>query len=113
MVRAHIASLRRTPAGAALRPPSVRQVTGWLTRHPTALTEEDRAGLKEVLGRCPELEKAAGHVRAFGEILTDRLGSTLPTWIAAVDASQLPGLSGFALHLHRDFDAATAGLTLD
>lgn len=41
MVRAHIAPLRRTPAGAAPRPPSVRQVTGWLTRHPTALTEED------------------------------------------------------------------------
>ncbi|MFF1420958.1 transposase [Streptomyces sp. NPDC058280] len=113
MVRAHIASLRRAPAGAAPRPPSVRQVTGWLTRHPTALTEEDRASLKEVLAPCPELEKAAGHVRAFGEILTDRLGSTLPTWIAAVDASQLPGLTGFALHLHRDFDAVTAGLTLD
>ncbi|MFD8542067.1 ISL3 family transposase [Streptomyces rubrogriseus] len=113
MVRAHIASLRRTPAGAAPRPPSVRQVTGWLTRHPTALAEEDRAALKDVLARCPELDKAAEHVRSFGEILTDRLGSTLPTWIDAVDASQLPGLTGFALHLHRDCDAVTAGLTLD
>ncbi|WTO66588.1 transposase [Streptomyces sp. NBC_00212] len=108
-----MATLRRTPADAAPRPPSVRQVTGWLTRHPTALTEEDRTGLKEVLARCPELDKVAGHVRGFGEILTDRLGSTLPTWIDAVDASQLPGLTGFALHLHRDFDAVTAGLTLD
>ncbi len=113
MVRAYIATLRRAPAGAPPRPPTVRQVTGWLTRHPTTLTEEDRAGLKEVLARCPELNKAAGHVRDFGEILTDRLGSTLPTWIDAVDASQLPGLTGFALHLHRDFDAVTAGLTLD
>nr|WP_237285864.1 transposase [Streptomyces niveus] len=42
-----------------------------------------------------------------------RLGSTLPTWIHAVDASQLPGLTGFALHLLRDLDAVTAGLTLD
>ncbi|MFD4922966.1 ISL3 family transposase [Streptomyces goshikiensis] len=112
MVRAHIASLRGAPAGAPPRPPTVRQVTGWLTRHPSALTEEDRAGLKEVLTHCPELDKAAGHVRAFGEILTDRLGSTLPTWIDAVDASQLPGLTGFALHLLRDLDAVTAGLTL-
>ncbi|MFF3699049.1 transposase [Streptomyces sp. NPDC002221] len=77
------------------------------------MSEEDRAGLKEVLARCPELDKAAGHVRDFGEILTDRLGSTLPTWIEAVDASQLPGLTGFALHLLRDLDAVTAGLTLD
>ncbi|WP_392671817.1 transposase [Streptomyces sp. LN785] len=85
-------------------------MTGWLTRRPATLTEEDRAGLKEVLARCPELDKAAGHVRDFGEILTDRLGSTLHTWIDAIDVSQLPG---FALHLLRDLDAVTAGLTLD
>ncbi|WP_371604959.1 ISL3 family transposase (plasmid) [Streptomyces sp. NBC_01220] len=113
MVRAHIATLRTAPAGAPPRPPTVRQVTGWLTRHPTALSEDDRASLKEVLARCPELDTAAGHVRDFGGILTDRLGSTLPTWIDAVDASQLPGLTGFALHMLRDLDAITAGLTLD
>ncbi|WSR11877.1 transposase [Streptomyces sp. NBC_01207] len=113
MVRAHIATLRRTPADAAPRPPSVRQVTGWLTRHPTALTEDDRAGLKGILARCPELDTASRHVREFGEILTGRLGATLPTWIDAVDASQLPGLTGFALHLLRDLDAVTAGLTLN
>lgn len=113
MVRAHVATLRGAPSAAPPRPPTVRQVTGWITRHPSALAEEDRAGLKEVLARCPELDTAAGHVRDFSEILTDRLGSTLPTWIDAVDASQLPGLTGFALHLRRDLDAVTAGLTLD
>ncbi|MGW6459882.1 hypothetical protein ACWF94_28800 [Streptomyces sp. NPDC055078] len=55
----------------------------------------------------------AGHVREFGEILTCRLGVTLPTWIDAVDAGQLPGLTNFALHLLRDLDAVTAGLTLE
>lgn len=112
MVRAHIATLRGAPAGAPPRPPTVRQVTGWLTRHLTALSEDDRAGLKDVLARCPELDIAAGHVRDFGEILSDRLGARLPAWIDAVDASQLPGLTGFALHLLRDLDAVTAGLTL-
>ncbi|MFI5673029.1 transposase [Streptomyces sp. NPDC051704] len=87
-------------------------MTCWLTRHPTALSEEDRAGLKNVLARCPELDTAAGHVRDFGELLSGRLGARIPAWIDAVDASQLPGLTGFALHLHRDFDAVTAGLTL-
>ncbi|WOX20338.1 transposase [Streptomyces solicathayae] len=113
MVRAHIPTLRGAPPAVSPRAPSVRQVTGWLTRHPATLTEEDRASLKEVLARCPELDKAAGHVRAFGEILTERLGSTLRTWIDAVDAGRLPGLTGFALHLLRDRDAVTAGLTLD
>ncbi|WP_405901429.1 transposase [Streptomyces sp. NBC_00727] len=88
-------------------------MTGWITRHPATLNEEDRAGLKEVLARCPELDKVGEHVRDFGEILTDRLGVTLPTWIDAVDASQLPGLTGFAVHMRRDLDAVTAGLTLD
>ncbi|MFJ2676270.1 hypothetical protein [Streptomyces sp. NPDC087525] len=88
-------------------------MTSWLTRHSTALTEEDRAGLKEVLARCPELGKSAGHVRDFGEILSDRLGSTPPAWIDAVDASRLPGLTSFALHPLRDLNAVTAGLTPD
>ncbi|MGX1542416.1 transposase [Streptomyces adustus] len=65
-----------------------------------------------MLVRCPELDRAAEHVRSFGEILTNRLGPTLPTWIDAVDASQLPGLTNFALHLNRDIDPVTAGLTL-
>ncbi|GAA2644125.1 hypothetical protein GCM10010307_48210 [Streptomyces vastus] len=40
-------------------------MTGWLTRHPTALSEEDRADLKNVLARCPERRiKAAGFPRA-------------------------------------------------
>ncbi|MEV2254411.1 ISL3 family transposase [Streptomyces sp. NPDC050147] len=94
MVRAHIATLRGAPSAAPPRPPTVRQVTGWFTRRPTVLTEEDRAGLKDVLTRCPELDTTAGHVRDFGEILSDRLGATLPAWIDAVDA-------------------VTAGLTLD
>ncbi|MGW2938825.1 hypothetical protein ACWDA7_45385 [Streptomyces sp. NPDC001156] len=88
MVRAHIAALRTAAAGA-LPPPTVRQVTGWLTPHPTALAEEDGAAQKDVLARCPELDMAAGHVRDFGQILTGRLGATLPAWIDAVDASQL------------------------
>ncbi|MFB7611649.1 transposase [Streptomyces gardneri] len=113
MVRAHIATLRTVPVDAPPRPPTVRQVTGWLTRHPTALTEDDRAALKNVLARCPELDTVAGHVRDFGEILSGRLGARLPAWIEAVDASQLPGLTGFARHLLRDLDAVTAGLTLD
>lgn len=78
LVRACIATLRATPATAPPPPPTVRQVTVWLTRHPTPLSEEERAALKNVLTRCPELDAAAGHVHAFGENLTNRLGHTPP-----------------------------------
>ena len=64
----------------------MRQVTGWLTRHPATLTEDDQVRLKGVLGQCPELRSAAGHVRAFGETLTKLRGQELPAWIAAVRA---------------------------
>ncbi len=51
----------------------------------------------------------------FGEVgmVESRYQPTLPAWIDAVDASRLPGLTGFALHLRRDVDAVIAGLTLD
>ncbi|MFE3067195.1 transposase [Streptomyces roseus] len=65
------------------------------------------------MARCPEPDAAAEHVHDFGELRAGRLGAMLPAWIDAVDASQLPGLTGFALHLLRGFDAVTAGLTLD
>ncbi|WP_307679551.1 transposase [Streptomyces sp. V4I2] len=87
-------------------------MTGRLTRRPTALSEEDRAALKDVPARRPELDTASEHVRAFGEFLSDRLGATLPTWINAVDASQLPGLTNVALHLLCDLGTVTAELTL-
>ncbi|MFB6823167.1 hypothetical protein ACFCXA_16460 [Streptomyces virginiae] len=56
---------------------------------------------------------AAGHVRELGEMLSGRLGATLPVRISTVEAGRLPGLAGFARHLLRDLDAVTAGLTLD
>ncbi|MEU1854182.1 hypothetical protein ABZ499_34230 [Streptomyces sp. NPDC019990] len=71
-------ALRAAPPQAPPPPPTVRQVTGWLTRHPATLSEEERTASKNVLVRCPELDTAAEHVRGFGDILTNRLGTTLP-----------------------------------
>ncbi|WP_240677204.1 ISL3 family transposase [Actinacidiphila soli] len=105
-VRDYLASFRPTPTAPAPAPPSVRQVTGWLTRHPVTLSEEDRQHLKAILSRCPELETAHQHIRDFGEILTCRLGSLLPDWIDAVIHDDLPGLAGFARSMNNDFDAS-------
>jgi hypothetical protein len=87
----------------------VRQVTGWLTHHPATLTEDDQVRLKAVLEQCPELRSAAGHVRAFGEMLTKLRGQELSAWIAAVRAEGLPGLTAFADSLTSDLDAVTRG----
>lgn len=43
-------------------------------------------------------------------MMAHRRGPTIPARIDAVDGSQLPGLTHFALHLLRDLDAVTAEL---
>lgn len=99
-----------TPAPPPL---SVRQVTGWLTRHPATLTEEEKLHRKAVLDRCPELASAADLTSSFAEMLTTLDGLRLPEWITEAVTSGLPGISTFAARLESDFDAVTAGLTTD
>ncbi|WP_328827846.1 ISL3 family transposase [Streptomyces ureilyticus] len=111
-VRDYLAAFRPKAGTPVPAPPSVRQVTGWLTRHPTTLSEEEHQHLKTILARCPELGTSHQRIRDFGEILTCRLGAQLPDWIGAVVQDDLPGLTGFARHMNNDFDAVTAGLTL-
>ena len=92
-------------------PPTVREVTGWLTRHPDSLTEDQRLQLKALLGRCPELQTGSDQVRAFAAMLTQLTGQHLPQWIGNAKAADLPGLASFARGLEQDLDAVTQGLT--
>ncbi|MGI5142439.1 MULTISPECIES: hypothetical protein [unclassified Streptomyces] len=92
MVRAYIAALRAAAVPEAWPPPpTVRRVTGRLIGHRTALSEDVRAALKDVLACCSQLDAAAQQVRDLGKIRTSRLGLRLPAWIDALDASQRPG----------------------
>jgi transposase len=94
-------------------PPSVRQVTAWLTRRPKSLTEDERLELKTILDRSDVLTSTHRQVRDFAEMLTARHGERLGEWIRDVDANGSPALRSFATGLRVDFDAVTAGLTLD
>ncbi|MFD9339907.1 transposase [Streptomyces sp. NPDC060028] len=88
-------------------------MTGWLTRHPATLTEEDKLRRKAVLDRIPELASAAELTSSFAEMLTTLDGLRLPEWITEAMTAGLPGISTFAAGLQSDFDAVTAGLTTD
>jgi transposase len=104
---------QRRPAREPLpgAPPTVRDVTGWLTRRPDSLTEDDRPRLKAVLDRCPELHAASAQVRTFAAMLTQLTGQDLPQWISNARTTGLPGISSFARGLEQDLDAVTQGLT--
>ena len=100
----------KAPLGEA--PPTVRDVTNWLCRRPDTLTEDQRPRLKAILDRCPELQAASAHIRAFATMITELTGQDLPQWMAATREAGLPGISSFAKGLEQDLDAVTNGLTM-
>ena len=112
-LRAYLRPLREGHPAPRRRPaPSVRTVTGWLTRHPDRLTAEDREELTALLQRCPDLRSAADHVRTFAEMMRLRAGKRLNAWIRAVREDVLPELHSFAAGIEQDYDAVQAALTL-
>ena len=112
VVRDYLA--RQGPAREPLPPasPTVRDVTGWLTRRPDTLTEDEKPQLQAILDRCPELQAASGQVRAFATMITELTGQDLLQWMAAAREAGLPGITSFAKGLEQDLDAVTNGLTL-
>ncbi|MFG1990969.1 transposase [Actinoplanes sp. NPDC048988] len=90
----------------------MRQVTGWICRHPDNLTSRDTGQLRAILDRCPELATSAELVRSFAAMLTGLHGDRLNDWITAARQTGLPGMTGFATGLTSDLAAVTAGLTL-
>jgi transposase len=94
-------------------PPTVREVTRWITSHPGHLTDDETAQLGQVKARSIQLSAAAAHVTAFAEMMAGRHGEHLPGWLAAVDLDDLSHLHSFARGIRRDQAAVTNGLTLD
>lgn len=93
--------------------PTVRDATGWLTRRPDRLDDDERDRLTALLTRSPALAVTRTLVSEFAEIMVHRRGADdLSAWLAAADASGEPAIRSFVAGLRRDIDAVTAGLTL-
>jgi hypothetical protein len=71
----------KTDLTTARRPRSVRQVSGWICRHPDNLVDRDTEQLQTILDRCPELRTVADLVRSFADMLTHLHGEPLSAWI--------------------------------
>ncbi|MFI0739639.1 hypothetical protein ACH4PU_16360 [Streptomyces sp. NPDC021100] len=93
------------------RPPTVREATDWLTRHPDGPTADDAVRRNALLAHCPELSSTARLVTTFAEILTLLDGLLLPQRIAEAKAAGLSGVSTFANGLSSGYGAVHAGLT--
>ena len=92
-VRRYLQPLRgaRNPRPSGPAAPSVRQATGWLTRHPDRLTDDERTELEALLERSPALATTRDLVHDFAEIMIERCGSDLGAWMAAVDTRPTTG----------------------
>jgi transposase len=113
-VRRYLHPFRDTLTAPPARPtpPTVRQVTGWLTRRPEDLTESQTLRLKNILARSPALQTTHDLIRGFATILTHRHGNELTTWMDQVEQAGSAALRSFVTGLRTDLDAVTAGLTL-
>ena len=112
-LRRHTARLRQDTAPPACPPaPASKKVAAWILTPPGNLTDDDRAALDAITGRCPELAATRALVRDFANMLTHRTGSKLPDWASQAEASTVRELHSFAAGLRKDWPAVTAGLTL-
>ncbi|MBQ9056496.1 transposase [Rhodococcus sp. (in: high G+C Gram-positive bacteria)] len=113
-VRDYLRPFRRLGTAPPSTPkvPKVRRITSWMLSHPAKLTGDEQIRLKQVLASCPHLEAAAEHVTSFAEMLTERLGEQLNSWMSAVSADDLPHLHRFVRGLDTDHAAVLNGLTL-
>ena len=114
-VRRHLQEIRSSgkPAPDKPRELTVRKATWLITAHPDRLEESGTLKLKKLLARCPELNAVAACVRSFAAMMTERRGSDLDDWLAIAESTGLKPFCSLARGLRQDFDAVTAGLTLD
>ncbi|WP_370100486.1 transposase [Streptacidiphilus sp. MAP12-20] len=114
-VRRHLQEIRVSGKPAPDRPKdlTVRKASWLITAHPHRLEESGALKVKKLLARCPELDALADCVRSFAAMMNERRGSDLAGWIAGAEGTALKPLHSLARGLREDFDAVTAGPTLD
>jgi transposase len=107
------AQLRRdTAVPAPLAAPPAKKVARWILTPPSDLTDDDRAALTQITGRCEELQQTGALVREFADMLCNRRGERLEAWASRAQDSPVSELRGFAKGLRSDWAAVTAGLTV-
>lgn len=111
----HLQEVRASgqPAPAKPKTLTVRTAAWLITSHPDNLDESSTLKLKKLLSRCPELETVTACVRSFAAMMTDRRGSDLNTWLTSAESTGMKPLQSLARGLRQDFNAVTAGLTLE
>lgn len=106
--RAPVESRPATPKRQAVASP---QTISWLFLKPDEKLEDDeRALIRELVGRSPEIEKGVGLVKRFRELVVARKAEALEVWLDEAFSSGLCDLRNFAVSLRKDGDAVRAAV---
>jgi transposase len=91
---------------------SVQQATWLFFRKPDELKEEELERLRLLRQASPHIETTYHLVKQFLQMVRERTGEQLDTWLAAVQASHLEAFASDVPGVQQDKDAVLAGLTL-
>jgi hypothetical protein len=95
-----------------LRTISVRQATWLFFRKPDELKEDELERLRLLRQASPQIEMAYHLVAQFLQMVRERKGEQLDSWLAAAQASRLETFASFVTGVLQDKDAVFAGLSL-
>jgi transposase len=101
------------PAPTNPTTPKPRRISRAMLTHPDHLTDHDRRILARATAGCAHLRRLHGHIHSFAEIMAGRRGLELPTWLANVQADDLPELHRLATGIRHDLTTVINGLTLE
>ena len=118
MVQRYITKLRAGHMAAdarstALRTPSVRAVTWWLSREADALDEDAKQFVAQFCASSPDAGKLRQMGLQFRRMMRERRAADLPGWLKDAQESGVPELKSFATGIHQDYRAVEAALSLE
>jgi transposase len=110
----HLPAGRKHAPGADRISPApllARQATFLFLRRPEKLSDEEQETVLMLRQFHPEVNLAYDLVQQFAQMLRERLGKRLDTWLAQVNQGKIPELQSFAAGVEKDKEAVRAGLT--
>jgi transposase len=99
----------RTQRAEAISP---RELRWLLTLVHEKLDQEDQTRLDQLLTVSTEVQTVHTLVQSFLEMVRERTGEHLRSWMETATQSDIPELKSFVAGIERDYDAVKAGLTL-
>ncbi|GHO60564.1 transposase [Ktedonobacter robiniae] len=101
----------QVPAGPLERL-SAGRITRLFLRKSVDLSQEEQEELFQIRQASPEIEAAYQLVQTVLQMLRERTGQHLETWLKAAETSHIPEFESFAAGVRQDQNAILAGLTL-